>query len=65
MYKTYDNLLFFSVSKILSLHKILVAPDLSADDIICEIGFLFKNDPEAVSTLKATIEVIIKYYLHT
>ena len=65
MYKAYDKLLFFGVSKVLSLHKILVAPMLSADDIICEIGFLFENNPEAIRTVKATIKVIIRYYVYS
>ena len=59
MYKAYDNLLFFSVSKILSLHKILVEPSLSVDEIIHEIGFLFENNPDTIKKLKNTVKVII------
>ena len=61
MYKTYDKLLFFSIPKILSLHKILVVTDVSIDKIVQEIGFLFKNDPEATGKLKIAIKVIIRY----
>ena len=62
MYKTYDKLLFFSISKILSLHKILLAADVSSiDKIVHEIGFLFKNDPEAIRKLKTAVKVIIIY----
>ena len=61
MYKTYDKLLFFSIPKILSLHKVLVVTDVSIDKIVQEIGFLFKNDPEATGKLKTAIKVIIRY----
>ena len=66
MYKKYDKLLFFSVPKILSLHKVLVALDLSVDKKVDEmvdkmaheIGVLFENDPEAIKKLKTAIRVI-------
>jgi len=60
MYNTYDKLLFFSVSKILVLHNILIKPVLSVDEMIQEVGFLFENDPEAIKKLKIIVEVIIR-----
>lgn len=65
MYKKYNKLLFFSVPKILSLHKVLVSPDLSDDQIVDEmvdkmaheIGVLFENGPEAIGKLKTAIKV--------
>ena len=61
MYKAYDKLLFFSIPKILSLYKSLVATDVSIDKMVQEIGFLFKNDPEATRKLKTAVKVIIRY----
>ena len=61
MYKTYDKLLFFSIPKILSLYKILVVTDVSIDKMVQEIGFLFKNNPEATGELKTAVKVIIRY----
>ena len=62
MYTKYDKLLFFSVPKILSLHEVLVSPDLSVDKMVDEmaheIGVLFENDPEAIRALKTAIRVI-------
>ena len=58
MHNSYDKLLFFSVSKVLSLHKILSSPAFSADEMVQEVGFLFENDPEAIKKLKTAIEVI-------
>ena len=66
MYKKYDKLLFFGVPKILSIHKVLVSPDLSVDkmvdEVAHEIGVLFENHPEAIRKLKTAIRVIIRYY---
>ena len=58
MHNSYDKLLFFSVSKVLSLHKILSSQAFSADEMVQEVGFLFENDPEAIKKLKTAIEVI-------
>ena len=57
MHSSYDKLLFFSVSKVLSLHDILTA--FSADEMIQEVGYLFENDPKAVKKLKTAVMVII------
>ena len=62
MQNSYKNLLFFNVSKVLSLHSVLKDPDFSANKMIQEIGFLFENSPRAVEILKKTVEVIINYY---
>jgi len=58
MYNEYDELVFFNVSKVLSLYKILVGQYLSADEMIQEIGFLFEGNSEAIKKLKATFKVI-------
>ena len=60
MHSSYDKLLFFSFSKVLSLYKILAAPVSSVDEIIQEVGFLFENDPEAIRKLRKAIKVIIQ-----
>jgi len=59
MHNSYDKLLFFSVSKVLSLNDILTTPGFSADEMIQEIGFLFENDPKTIRKLKTAVQVII------
>ena len=58
MHNSYDKLLFFSVSKVLSLYDILSSPAFSVDEMIQEVGFLFENDPGAIKKLKTAIKVI-------
>ena len=57
MHKSYNILLFFSVSKVLSLHHILKVPVFSANKMIQEIGFLFENSPKAIRSLRTAAEV--------
>ena len=61
MHNSYDKLLFFSVSKVLSLYDILSSPspNFFVDEMIQEVGFLFENDPKAIKKLKTAIKVII------
>ena len=61
MHKSYNKLLFFSVSKVLSLHTIIKESVFSVDKMIQEIGFLFENSPTAVGMLKRAAEVINRY----
>ena len=56
MHNTYDKLLFFSVSKVLSLYDILTT--FSIEEMIQEVGFLFENDPKAIKKLKTAVKVI-------
>ena len=64
MHKSYSKLLFFSVSKVLSLHTLIKDPVFSADKMIQEIGFLFENSPTAIELLKRATEVrIINRYV--
>ena len=58
MHNSYDKLLFFSVSKVLSLYDILSSPTFSIDEMIQEVGFLFENDHKAIKKLKTAIKVI-------
>lgn len=58
MHNSYDKLLFFSVSKVLSLYDILSSPNFSVDEMVQEVGFLFENDPGAIKKLKTAIKVI-------
>ena len=58
LYETYEKLQFFSVSKILLLHGILTET-YSVNEVMQELGFLFKNDDEAIPILKLAIEVRI------
>jgi len=58
LYKKYDKLLFFSMSKILSIYNILTK-SFSVDKVMQEIGFLFKNDAEAIKTVTAAVKVCV------
>ena len=55
MHNAYDKLLFFSVSKVLSIYDILTS--FSVDEMIQEVGFLFENDPKAIKKLKTAVKV--------
>ena len=57
LYKTYDKLMFFSVSKVLSLYDLLTAGVFSVNEMMQEIGILFKNDSETAKKLKGAIQV--------
>ena len=57
LYKTYDKLMFFSVSKVLSLYDLLTAGEFSVNKMMQEIGILFKNDSETAKKLKGAIQV--------
>ena len=58
MHSSYDKLLFFSFSKVLSLYEILTAQKFSVGKMIQEVGVLFENDPKAIRKLQKAVEVI-------
>ena len=58
MHNSYDKLLFFSVSKVLSLYDMLISPAFSVDEMIQEVGFLFENDPGTIKKLQRAVKVI-------
>ena len=62
MHSSYDKLLFFSFSKVLSLYEILTAPEFSVDKMIQEVGFLFENDSKAIKKLRTAVKVSIYTY---
>ena len=62
LYGKYDELLFFGVSKILQIFKILTKT-FSVDKVMGEIGFLFKRGDEAIQILKNAVEVCVHMYL--
>lgn len=59
MQSSYNKLLFFNISKVLSLHDLLKESVFPTDKMIQEIGFLFENSPKAIGRLKKAVEVII------
>jgi len=63
LYKTYDKLMFFTISKVLSLYDILMEEKFSVDKMMQEIGILFKNDSQTAKKLKEAIEVQINQFL--
>ena len=56
LYKDYDKLMFFSVTKVLSLCDALKI-SFSAEEVMQEVGFLFKNDEKALEHLKLAVKV--------
>lgn len=56
-YRTYDKLLFFSVSKVLSFYDILTTGEFTVNQMMQEIGVLFKNDIETAKKLKVAVQV--------
>lgn len=62
-HNSYDKLLFFSFSKVLSLYEILSAKEFSVDKMIQEVGFLFENDSKAIKKLQTAVKVISIYVL--
>ena len=56
-YRTYDKLLFFSVSKVLSFYDILTTGEFTVNQMMQEIGVLFKNDNETAKKLKVAVQV--------
>ena len=61
MHSSYDRLLFFSFSKVLSLYEILTAKKFLIDEMIQEVGFLFENDAKAIKKLQTAVKVISIY----
>jgi len=57
LYKTYDKLMFFSVSKVLSFYDILTTEKFTVNQMMQEIGVLFKNDNETAKNLKVAVQV--------
>ena len=53
----YQQLLFFTVPKLLHLYNTIVAemPDINA--IVQEVGFLFQNKPLVLQRLKEAVQV--------
>ena len=64
LYKTYNKLLFFSVSKVLLVYEALTK-NYSADKVMQEIGFLFESDDETRKTLKEAVEVRMCAYAYS
>jgi len=62
LYGKYDELLFFGVSKILLIFKILTK-SFSVDKVLQEIGFLFKRDDEAIRILTEAVKVCMHMYI--
>ena len=53
----YEQLLYFSVPKLLHLYQNLTVPEPSPDSIMHDVGFLFENTPSVQAQLKETIQV--------
>ena len=49
--------MFFSVSKVLSFYDILTTGEFSVNEMMQEIGILFKNDSETAKKLKVAVKV--------
>ena len=55
----YEQLLYFSVPKLLHLYQNLTVSDPSLESIMHDVGFLFENTPSVQAQLKQTIQVIL------
>jgi len=56
LHQSYDKLLFFSVSKVLSLYDILRF-SFDVNELIPEIGFLFENTRSSMDKLRKLAQV--------
>ena len=62
----YEQLLYFSVPKLLHLYQNLVAPQPSPESIMHDVGFLFENTPSVQAQLKQTVQVGLQCnYMHS
>jgi hypothetical protein len=55
----YEQLLYFSVPKMLHLYQNLTVSEPSPESIIHDVGFLFENTPSVQAQLKLAIQVIL------
>ena len=53
----YEQLLYFSVPKLLHLYQNLTVSEPSPESIIHDVGFLFENTPSVQAQLKLAIQV--------
>ena len=60
----YEQLLFFSIPKLLRLYGLIMSQDDHSDAVSKEVGFLFKNKPEVQYCLKKAVKVRIYMYIH-
>lgn len=52
----YEQLLFFSIPKLLHLYELMMSKEI--DGVAKEIGFLFQNKPDVQQKLRETVEVM-------
>jgi len=53
----YEQLLFFTIPKLLHLYCMIVAEKPEINAIVQEVGFLFQNKPLVLQKLKETVQV--------
>ena len=61
----YEQLLYFSVPKLLHLYQNLTVPEPSLESIVHDVGFLFENTPSVQARLKQAIQVCYYEYAFT
>ena len=61
----YEQLLYFSVPKLLHLYQDLMAPDSSPENVMHDVGFLFENTPSVQAQLKQTVQVSVGLFFKT
>ena len=59
--KKYNQLLFFSVPKLLILYDLLISCEKSTERIAKEVEFIFRNAPEVQLRLKDAIKASETY----
>lgn len=55
----YEQLLYFSVPKLLHLYQNLMVAEPSPESIMHDVGFLFENTPSVQAQLKETVQVCL------
>ena len=58
----YEQLLFFSIPKLLHLYQLITASEPSVTKIVQEVSFLFQNKPKVRRKLKEIVKVCSIYF---
>ena len=53
----YEQLLFFSIPKLLNLYNLMTSKESQFDGVAKEVGFLFQNKPDVQLKLRETVKV--------
>ena len=57
----YEQLLFFTIPKLLHLYHMISADEPDIEGVVQEVGFLFQNQPHVRQKLKKSVQVSIAF----